>query len=119
LGRPVARIRLHRPNPTGTLWLDHPSTFTGKVADFGAQESIDLPGIRFGVHTTLGYSDNSSNTGGTLRVTDGSHIAKLALLGNYMAGSFVTATDGHGGTLITEAAQTANQLVPLTTPRMG
>ena len=59
--------------PTGTLWLDRPSTFTGKVTDFGAQESIDLPGIRFGVHTTLGYSENSSNTGGTLRITDGLH----------------------------------------------
>jgi hypothetical protein len=41
------------------LWLDHSSTFTGKVADFGAQESIDLPGILFGHHTTLGYSENS------------------------------------------------------------
>jgi len=28
-----------------------------------------------------------------------------------MAASFVTATDGHDGTLITEAAQTANQLL--------
>jgi hypothetical protein len=95
--------------PTGTLWLDHPSTFTGKVADFGAQEGIDLPGILFGRHTTLGYSENSSNTGGTLSVKDGTHIAKLALLRNYMATSFVAAADGHGGTLITEAAQTANQ----------
>jgi hypothetical protein len=102
--------------PTGTLWLDKPS---GKVADFGAQDGIDLPGIPFGLHTTLGYSENSSDTGGTLTVKDGSHIAKLALLGNYMATSFVTAADGHGGTLITEAAQTANQLVPLTTPHMG
>jgi hypothetical protein len=33
--------------------------------------------------------------------------------------SFITAADGHGGTLITEAAQTANQLVPLTTPHTG
>lgn len=55
----------------------------------------------------------------TLRVTDGSHIAKLAILGNYMATSFVTAADGHGGTLITEVSQTANQLVPLTTPHPG
>jgi hypothetical protein len=31
--------------PTGTLWLGRPSTFIGKVADFGAQESIDLPSI--------------------------------------------------------------------------
>jgi hypothetical protein len=28
-----------------------------------------------------------------------------------MATSFVTTADGHGGTLITEAAQTVNQLV--------
>jgi hypothetical protein len=105
--------------PTGTLWLDKPSTFTGKVADFGAQDGIDLPGIPFGLDTTLGYSENSSDTGGTLTVKDGSHIAKLALLGNYMATSFVTAADGHGGTLITEGPQTANQLVPLTTPHTG
>ena len=25
--------------------LDRPSTFTGKVADFGVQESVDLPGL--------------------------------------------------------------------------
>ena len=90
--------------PTGTLWLDKPSTFTGKVADFGAHEGIDLPGISFGAHTTLGYSENSSETGGTLTVKDGTHIAKIALLGNYMAASFVTAADGHGGTLVTETA---------------
>ena len=41
--------------PTGTLWLDRPSTFTGKVANFGARESIDLPSTPFGVHTTLAY----------------------------------------------------------------
>ena len=27
----------------------------------------------------------------------------IALLGNYMAGSFAAAADGHGGTLVTEA----------------
>jgi hypothetical protein len=49
----------------------------------------------------------------------GTHIATIALLGNYMATSFVTAADGHGGTLIAEAAQTANQLMPLATPHTG
>jgi hypothetical protein len=42
--------------------------------------------------------------------------ADHSTLGNYMATSFVTAADGHGGTLITEAAQTANQLVPFPNP---
>lgn len=54
--------------PSGTLWLDRPSVFTGKVADFGAQESIDLPFMPFNVHTTLGYSENSTKTGGVLTI---------------------------------------------------
>jgi hypothetical protein len=52
-------------------------------------------------------------------VRDGSQAAAIALLGNYMATSFVTAGVGHGGTLFTEGSQTANQLVPLTTPHTG
>jgi hypothetical protein len=59
------------------------------------------------------------DVGGTLPDTDSTHGSKLALLGNYMATSFVTAGVGHGGTLITEAAQTGNLLVPLTTPHTG
>jgi autotransporter passenger strand-loop-strand repeat protein len=90
---------------TGALWLDKPSTFTGKVVDFGPLDSIDLPGIPYGTHTTLGYLENRGNTGGVLTVRNGTHSAKIALLGNYIAGSFVTAADGHGGTLITEATQ--------------
>jgi hypothetical protein len=35
-------------------------------------------------------------------VSDGRHTAAIALLGNYMAGSFVAVADGHGGTLVTE-----------------
>jgi len=51
----------------------------------------------------------ASAAGGILSIKDGTHIAKPALLGNYMATSFVTAADGHGGTLVTEAPQTAQQ----------
>jgi hypothetical protein len=36
-----------------------------------------------------------------------------------MTASFVTAADGQGGTLITKATQTTNQLVPLNTPHTG
>jgi hypothetical protein len=96
-------------NPTGTLWLDQPSTFTGTVAGFGAQDHIDLPSMAFGPQTTLGYTENSTNAGGTLTINDGAHTASIALLGNYIAGSFVTAADGHGGTLVSEAAHTAQQ----------
>jgi len=83
-----------------------------------AQARIDLAQTGFGVHTTLGYSENSSDTGGTLSVKDGTHIAKIALLGNYTAASFVIAADGHGGLLISETPQTEQQSL-LTHPPHG
>ena len=67
---------------------------------------------------TLAYAENAAGTGGTLTVSDGRHAASVALLGNYMAGSFVTTADGHGGTLVSEASQTAQQPL-LTQPRHG
>jgi hypothetical protein len=103
----------------GTPFIDKTSTFTGTLAGLWAHDHTSLPGIGFGAHTTLGYSGNSSDAGGTLPDSDGTFSAKLALLGNYMATSFVTAFDGHGGTLFTEGSQTANQLMPLTTPHTG
>ena len=57
------------------------------------------------------------DTGGWLTVSNGRHVASIAILRGSMTASFVPAADGQGGTLIlTEAMQTANQLVPLTTP---
>jgi trimeric autotransporter adhesin len=59
--------------------------------------------VAFGAQTTLAYAENAAGTGGTLTVTDGPQAAAIALLGSYMAGSFVAVTDGHGGTLVTQA----------------
>ena len=82
----------------------------GTIAGFAAQDRIDLPGIAFGAYTTLGYSENSRRAGHTPSTIEGSprreHRASRQL---YMATSFVAAADGHGSTLITAAAQTANQ----------
>ena len=61
---------------------------------------LDLPDIAFGAHTTLAYSENS--TAPSLGATEGRYAAALALLGNYIAGSFVAVADGHGGILTTE-----------------
>jgi hypothetical protein len=52
-----------------------------------------------------------------LTVSDGRHAASVALLGSYIAGSFVIAADGHGGTLLTAAEQT--QQPQLTHPPHG
>jgi len=80
-------------------------------------DGIDLPGIGFGAATTLAYSENNSRTGGTLTVTDGTHTAAIALLGNYMASTLVTGADGHDGTLVTEGSL-PGQPVPLTHPHV-
>jgi hypothetical protein len=71
---------------------------------------LDLPQIAFDAHTTLGFKEDENLTGGTLTVANGTQTAAIALLGNYMAASFVTATDGHGGTLVTQDSQASQQL---------
>ena len=95
--------------PEGTLQLDSASGFTGQVSGFGALNQIDLAAIGFGANTTLGYTPNNTSTGGTLTVSDGTHTASIALLGQYMAASFATASDGHGGTLVTDPPVVATQ----------
>ena len=73
----------------GTLELNPGAAFTGTVAGFGAHDAIDIRGLAFGARTTLAYAENASATGGTLTVTHRGHSVQLALLGNYMAASFV------------------------------
>jgi hypothetical protein len=49
-------------------------------------------------------------------VADGTHTANIALLGNYMASSFVASSDGHGGTFIDPALTSSSQQSNLTLP---
>jgi probable HAF family extracellular repeat protein len=92
---------------TGALQLDQSQNFTGQISGFGGQDQIDLRDVSYSANTTLGYAANNSNSGGTLTVSDGTHTANLALLGQYSATSFTAASDGHGGTLITDPAVVA------------
>jgi hypothetical protein len=98
----------------GTVAITDPTVPNGGSADVAGvgtfpQHGIDLPNIAFGAQTALAYAENAAGAGGTLIVGDGRHIATVALLGNYMAGSFATMADGHGGTLITEAPTAQQQ----------
>jgi hypothetical protein len=92
----------------GTVAITDPMVSNGgsvqpSAASTFPRPGINLPDIAFGAQTTLAYSQNATGAGGPLTVSDGRHMAAFALLGNYMAGSFVAVADGHGGTLITEA----------------
>ncbi len=92
---------------TGTLQLDQSQSFVGTVAGFGNQDRIDFGDIAYGADTTLEYTANSSNTLGVLNLSDGVHTASITLLGQYSAASFAIASDGHGGTMLTEPALAA------------
>jgi Ca2+-binding RTX toxin-like protein len=101
---------------TGTLKLENSASFAGTVAGLCGQDAIDFADIGFGGSSTLGYAANSDHSGGTLSVGDGTHMANIALLGSYMASTFAASSDGHGGTLISEAAQASSQTPALTQP---
>ncbi len=103
----------------GTLQLDQPATFTGTLAGFAMPDSIELQGIAFGATTTLAFSENNSHAGGTLTVTDGTHTAAIALLGNYMASTFTLSNDGHNGTSIVDPHVSAAQTVSLAQTHNG
>jgi hypothetical protein len=67
-----------------TVAITDPTVPNGGSAQLGTafpQHGLDLPDIPFGAQ----------------------------LLGDYMAGSFVTTADGHGGRLLTQAPQTGQQ----------
>jgi hypothetical protein len=48
-------------------------------------------------------------------VSDGTHSANIALLGNYFASTFTATSDGHGGTAVTDPAVLGG-VQPLVTP---
>lgn len=86
----------------GTLVLDDATAFHGTVAGFRGHDHINLTDIAFGPDTTLGYAKTGRDVG-SLTVSDGTNTANVTLFGHYMASSFATASDGHGGTMITHS----------------
>jgi hypothetical protein len=57
---------------------------------------------------------SGNSTDGTVMPADGAHAASLALLGQFMASTFVTAGDGHGAAQIADPP--SNQQPLLTQP---
>ena len=103
-------------NNSGDVEIFDPTVPNGGSVELGGagafpRQGIDLPNIAFGAKTTLAYSENAAGTGGTLTVSDGRHAASIALLGDYIAGSFVLGADGHGGTVVSEVQQTEQKVL--------
>jgi hypothetical protein len=103
---------------TGTLTLDNSASFAGTVVGMTGQDAIDFADINPTKVQLPSYSGTAAR--GTLTVTDGAHNASIALLGNYLASTFVTSSDGHGGTNIVDPpAIAANQTLVLTHPNQA
>jgi hypothetical protein len=90
------------------LLLSDAAGFKSQIEGFGSGRTIDLRGGGFAPGATLSYSGTS--TSGTLTVRDGGSVARIALLGQYAAANFQTASDGSGGLDITFAASPAPAL---------
>jgi hypothetical protein len=100
---------------SGILQLDQSASFSGTVVGMTGQDTLDLRDISFATIQSPTYL--GTNTGGTLSVSDGTHDAKIALLGNYLASTFVASSDGYGGTNVvdpfaTETSQTSLLVQP-------
>ncbi len=86
---------------SGELRLDDSQGFTGSVSGFarGGGQTFDL--------TDVGFvsADEAVFTGGqgagTLTVTDGTHTARIRLVGDYRGARFTASDDGSGGTSVT------------------
>jgi tryptophan-rich protein/Big-like domain-containing protein len=88
----------------GTLLLDDllgplPSNFAAKVFGFGGKSVIESPGVAVDAQATLGHPPNNISTSGVQSLND-SYGPNVALLGHYIASSFATAGDNHGGSII-------------------
>ena len=101
---------------TGMLKLDDSQHYAGQISGIRGRDTLDLADISFSSQLTLGYRANNDNSGGTLTVNDGMHVANLVLLGSYMATSFVASSNGHGGTFIDPSRESSNVLSPLAQP---
>jgi probable HAF family extracellular repeat protein len=96
---------------TGVLQLDNSQSFSGTVAGMTGQDTIDFADIDPTRVQPPSYFGDAS--GGTLTLSDGSRTANIALIGNYLASSFVASSDGHGGTSVVDPPTGMNQ--PLAT----
>jgi hypothetical protein len=84
------------------LELARSQSYTGHVSGFSktGASAFDLLDIAFGAGTKASFSGTTAS--GVLTVTDGTHTAKITLIGNYTASTFNVSSDGHGGVKVVD-----------------
>ena len=87
---------------TGELVLAQSRGYTGSIAGFSTTGATTLDLRDIGFVSSAEATFKGTKTGGTLTVTDGTHTAKITLVGDYKASTFTASGDGHGGVLVTD-----------------
>ncbi|WP_259674445.1 S-layer family protein, partial [Pseudomonas fluorescens] len=88
----------------GTLKLDVSTAFSGSVSGFTAGDKLDFGDVAFGANTQITYAANDTGIGGMLSVSDGAHVAHLAMNGQYAAAGLQANAEGSGSELAYDAA---------------
>jgi hypothetical protein len=107
---------------SGVLELSHSASYTGKVTGFSkiGGTALDLLDI---ASATASASYSGTTASGVLTVTDGTHTARIHLIGDYTASTFTPSSDGHGGTRVVDptaaAAGRTPPMAPLVTAMAG
>jgi hypothetical protein len=81
------------------LTLKHAQKFAGTISGFGTGDTIDAANFLLS-GTTFNFHENTSGTGGTLTLHDGSLTAKILMRGHYSNSDFTLAPDAGTGTLV-------------------
>jgi hypothetical protein len=86
---------------SGVFELGDSAAYKGKITGLSpvGNNSLDLADITFTSGVTKAHYSGTS-TSGTLTVTDGTHTARITLMGDYVGHTFSVASDGHGGTTV-------------------
>ncbi len=95
---------------TGALVLANSVDYRGNIRGFSTTgaTSLDLRDIQYGAGITTVIKFNGDAAGGILLVSDGTHVAGIALVGDYTNSTFTASSDGFGGTLIVDPPRTAS-----------
>jgi hypothetical protein len=75
-------------------------SFAAKIAGFDAGTTIDLGAFAYSATATSSFVEASSNTSGTLTITNGGSVASLTLDGRYVTTDFALSNDGTGNTFV-------------------
>ena len=86
----------------GKLQLTHSQTYHAAVTGFSTSGGAALDLVDIGFVSAGEATFSGSVASGVLTVTDGSHVARIALIGNFIDSTFTASSDGHGGTIVVD-----------------